>query len=273
MKESFPLSPEIPISTDKATPKTKKEKIIEELKTEPLKYVLEIADVKNAKELVEKLSNVETKGGFEKVFGKLNNLEKLEKINVEFKSLEGSTIARYSQARKKMEIDFTFANIGEISDFYITILHELFHHVFRGADIASGLNMIYGITSIKNTIEKLPIHNKYRHLFTTILENVPREEKQNYYGLSSVDEFISEAYSNPEFQNFLKSVELKKKRTVLSKTTDLLLSVVTLNTRVINHEIDEKDAFSAFQKIDLESLNLLENFEENLKQYYSRKSI
>lgn len=94
--------------------------------------------------------------------------------------------------------------------------------------------------------------------------------KDNHYGLSSVDEFISEAYSNPDFQNFLKTVELKHKKSVSSKAIDLLLSVVTLNNRISTHEISESDAFSAFQRIDLESLNLLEDFEKNIKNIFNK---
>jgi predicted GNAT family acetyltransferase len=245
----------------------KKEKIKKDSKYEPLKYVLEIADVENAKQLVDKLSEFETKAGFEKVFDKLKSTEILEKIKVKFTSQNGDSLARYSQARNTLEIDSTYSNMAEIGDFYVSVLHELFHHVFRGADISSGLNSIYGITNIKNTIEKLPVHNKYRNLYSLVLHNISESEKKNYYGLKSVDEFISEAYSNPAFQNFLKSVEFKNKKSVSSKAVDLLLSVVTLNNRISANQISEKDAFSAFQKIDLESLNLLEDFEKNMKNY------
>lgn len=264
----------------------KKEKIKEDLKRyEPLKYVLEIADVKNAKQLVDKLSEIETKAGFEKVFTRLKEVSSLEKIKIIFKdvnylgdiskeniengSLQGPTLAYYNEATNSITIDGTYANSADIGDFYTTILHEMIHEVFKGASKASGLNIIYGLPNIKNTIHKLPIHNKYRSLYSLVLHNVTSEDKRNYYGLKSADEFISEAYSNPSFQEFLKSVELKNKKTISSKATDLLLSVVTLNNRVSSHEIVEKDAFSAFEKIDLESLNLLENFEENLKSYYT----
>ncbi len=53
--------------------------ILEELKTEPLKHVLEIADVTNAEKLVDKLSQFETKAGFEKVFSRLKNISALKK--------------------------------------------------------------------------------------------------------------------------------------------------------------------------------------------------
>lgn len=251
--------------------KTKAE-VLEEIKTEPLKYALEIHDVKNAKELVEKLSIFETKAGFENVFKKLKNISNLEKTKVIFKSLnylgdtrDSYTNAGYQQSTNTLFIDSTYGNSADIGKFYVTILHELFHNVFKGADIASGLNLIYGLTNIKNTINKLPVHNKYRHLYSTILHNISKKDKENHYGLSSVDEFISESYSNPEFQNFLKTVELNKKRNITNKTKDLLLSVVTLNNRIISKEIEEKDAFSAFQKIDMESIDLLEDFQKNLE--------
>jgi len=243
-----------------------KEQVLEELKTEPLKYALEIANVTNAQELVERLAQHETKAGFENVFSKLSNFESLKSIKVVYKSEQGAN-ASYHTATKTLSIDTTYGNSANIGDFYVTIIHELFHYVFRGADIASGLNILYGLTSIKNTINKLPIHNKYRHLYETILHNVSKEDQKSHYGLSSTDEFISEAYSNPAFQNFLKSVSLKKNKGVISKTKDLLLSVVTLNARVITKEISEKDAFEAFRNIDLESLDLLENFQENLDRH------
>lgn len=50
------------------TKENKNARILEELKTEPLQYVLEIANVVNAEELVNQLSLFETKAGFEKVF-------------------------------------------------------------------------------------------------------------------------------------------------------------------------------------------------------------
>jgi len=249
----------------------KKEKIKEDAKTEPLKYVLEIVDVKNAKELIEKLSDFETKAGFEKVFEKLKSIEALEKIKVRFTPQNGESLASYSQARGTLEIDSTYGNVADIGDFYVSILHELFHHVFRGADISSGLNLIYGITNVKNTIEKLPVHNKYRNLYSLVLHNISESDRKKYYGLSTVDEFISEAYSNPAFQNFLKSVELRNKKSVSSKSLDLLLSVITLNNRVSAHKISESVAFSAFQKIDLESINLLEDFEKNMKETSSQE--
>ncbi len=261
-----------------------KQRILDEIKNnpyEPLIFILGIANVKNAEELIDKLSSVETNAGFEKVFSKIKGLSNLKDIKVVFKSIDYlgdlkqdklyHTMARYSASRKTLQIDGTYANVAEVGDFYATILHELFHHVFRGADISSGVNMIYAITEIKNTIHKLPIHNKYRHLFQTVLDNIPKEEIDNHYGLSSVDEFISESYSNTKFQNFLKSVNLEKDKSTTSKTIDLLLSVVTLNARVISHKISEKDAFSAFKNIDLNSLDLLENFEENLKTVENTK--
>lgn len=258
--------------------KTKAE-VLEEIKTEPLKYVLEIHDVKNAKELVEKLSMFETNAGFENVFEKLKNISNLENTKVIFKSLnylgdpkDNYTNASYRQANNTLYIDFTYGNSADIGEFYVTILHELFHNIFKGADIASGLNLIYGLTNIKNTINKLPIHNKYRHLYQTILHNVSKEDKKNHYGLSSVDEFISESYSNPKFQNFLKTVELNKRRNITDKTKDLLLSVVTLNNRIFSKEIEEKNAFEAFQKIDIGSLDLLEDFNRNLKIISESKS-
>jgi hypothetical protein len=255
-----------------------KQRILNEIKDnpyEPLKFILGIADVKNAEELIDKLSKVETNAGFENVFEKLKVLTNLKEIKVVFKSInylgdlqEGElyhSMAQYSAARKTLQIDSTYANVAEVGDFYTTILHELFHHVFRGADIASGVNIIYAIPDVKNTIHKLPIHNKYRHLFQTILSNISKEEIDNHYGLSSVDEFISESYSNPKFQNFLKSVNLKKDKNITKKTIDLLLSVVTLNARIISNKISEEDAFSAFKNIDLNALDLLEDFEENIK--------
>lgn len=264
----------------------KKEKAKEDLKYEPLKYVLEIANVENAKQLVDKLSEFETKAGFEKVFERLENISNLEKIKVVFKdlnylgdispekiqegSLQGPIIAQYNEAKNTLYIDNVFANSGDIGDFYTTVLHELTHEVFKGADKASGLNIIYGLPNIKNTIEKLPVHNKYRNLYSLVLHNISKEMKDHHYGLSSVDEFISEAYSNPAFQNFLKKVELKNKKSISSKAIDLLLSVVTLNNRVSTHEISESDAFSAFQRIDLESLNLLEDFEKNMRNYFQK---
>lgn len=251
--------------------KTKAE-VLEEIKIEPLKYALEIHNVTNAKELVEKLSNFETNAGFENVFEKLKNISNLEKTKIVFKSLnylgdtrDSYTNAMYKQANNTLDIDFTYGNSADIGKFYVTILHELFHNVFKGADIASGLNLIYGLTNIKNTINKLPVHNQYRHLYSTILRNVSKKDKENHYGLSSVDEFISESYSNPDFQNFLKTVKLNKKRNATDKTKDLLLSVVTLNNRIISKDIEEKNAFEAFQKIDIESLDLLEDFNKNLK--------
>jgi len=259
------------LPVENKTQKTKAE-VLEEIKTEPLKYALEIHDVKNAKELVEKLSLFETNAGFENVFEKLKNISNLEKTKVVFKSLNylgdnrnSYTNAMYKQANNTLYIDFTYGNSADIGKFYSTILHELFHNVFKGADIASGLNLIYGLTNIKNTINKLPVHNKYRHLYSTILHNVSKEDKENHYGLSSVDEFISESYSNPEFQNFLKTVDLNRKRNITDKTKDLLLSVVTLNNRIIAKDIEEKNAFEAFQKIDIESLNLFEDFQKNLE--------
>jgi len=260
----------------------KKEKLLNELNKgfsgSPLKYALEIANVENTEELVDKLSDFETKAGFEKVFLKLKNITNLKEIKVKFKSLnylgdldpetlEGPTNAYYMQSTKTIYIDSTYSNSAQVGEFYITIMHELFHHVFRGADMASGTNIIYGLSSVKNTIEKLPIHNKYRNLYSLVLHNISKEESKNHYGLSNVNEFISESYSNPQFQKFLKSVELKNKKSVSSKATDLLLSVLTLNNRVSVSEISEKDAFSAFQKIDLESLDLLEDFENNMKEF------
>jgi hypothetical protein len=266
--------------------KVEKERILNELKEnpfEPLKYVLGIENVTNAEELIDKLSNVETNAGFEKVFSKLKTFGNLKDVKVVFKSINYledipngdhyHTMAQYSQANKTLEIDSAYGNVAEIGEFYSTILHELFHHVFRGADIASALNMIYAITNVKNTIHKLPIHNKYRHLFQTVLSNISKEEIQSHYGLSSVDEFISEAYSNPKFQNFLKSVRLEKDKTVTRKTTDMLLSVVTLNARIISRSISEEDAFTAFKNIDLDALDLLEDFEENLKNIKKENSV
>jgi hypothetical protein len=259
--------------------KTERERVLNELKEnsfEPLKYVLGIENVTNAEELIDKLSNVETNAGFEKVFSKLKTLGNLKDVKVIYKSLDYlldlapgqpyETMAMYNQSSKTLFIDSTYSNVADIGEFYITILHELFHHVFKGASIASGLNMIYGITDIKNTIHKLPIHNKYRHLFQTVLSNIPKEEIQNHYGLSSVDEFISEAYSNPQFQSFLKAVKLESDKTVSRKTMDILLSVVTLNARVISHSISEEDAFTAFKNIDLNALDLLEDFEKNMDE-------
>lgn len=69
----------------------------------------------------------------------------------------------------------------------------------------------------------------------------------------------------------MKSVELKKQKSVQGKTIDLLLSVVTMNTRIISREIEEKDAFSAFQKIDIDSLNLLEDFQKNIEEFLARQ--
>lgn len=266
------------LSRENNIKKTKTE-VLEELKTEPLTYVLEIHDVKNAKELVEKLSVFETNAGFEHVFEKLTNISNLNKVKVIFKSLnylgnnnDTYTTAMYKQANNTLFIDFTYSNSADIGKFYQTILHELFHDVFKGADIASGLNLIYGLTNIKNTINKLPVHNKYRNLYSTILHNVSKEDKKYYYGLSSVDEFISESYSNPEFQNFLKKVELNNKRNLADKTKDLLLSVVTLNNRIASKETEEKTAFEAFQKIDIESLDLLEDFNKNLQNIKNQEA-
>lgn len=259
------------LSIENKISKTRTE-VLEEAKTEPLKYVLEIHDIKNAKELVDKLSMFETNAGFEHVFEKLKKISDLEKVKIVFKSLnylgddrDSYTNAMYKQSDNTLYIDFTYGNSADIGKFYVTILHELFHDVFKGADIASGLNLIYGLTNIKNTINKLPVHNKYRHLYQTILRNVSKEDKENHYGLSSVDEFISESYSNPEFQNFLKTLELNKQKNITDKTKDLLLSVVTLNNRIISKEIEEKNAFNAFQKVDIKSLDLLEDFNKNLK--------
>jgi len=180
--------------------------------------------------------------------------------------LQGPSVAQYNEATNTLTVDGTYANSAEIGDFYVSILHELFHEVFKGADKASALNLLYGLPNIKNTIQKLPVHNKYRHLYSTVLHNISKEDKNTHYGLSSVDEFISESYSNPAFQKFLKSVELTKKRNSMNKASDLLLSVATLNARIISREILEKDAFSAFQKIDMESLDLLEDFQKNLEE-------
>lgn len=65
----------------------KKQKVKEDLKYEPLKYVLEIANVESAKQLVDKLSEFETKAGFEKVFERLEKNSDLEKIKIVFKDL------------------------------------------------------------------------------------------------------------------------------------------------------------------------------------------
>lgn len=244
----------------------KKARLLEELETEPLKYALDIANVENAEELIDKLMQYDTNAQFEKVFEKLKNTDALRKIRVVFESLPHHTTASYQASSRTLYIDTTYGNSAEVGRFYKTILHELFHHVFRGADAASSYGPIYRLLDIKNTIHKLPIHNKYRHLYKTVLRNVTPEDRQTYYGLSSTDEFISEAYSNPEFQNFLKTVELNHEKQLLHKMADLLLSVVTINARIVSKEITEKDAFAAFQNIDLNSLDLLENFEENVAQ-------
>jgi hypothetical protein len=245
---------------------TKKARLLEELKTEPLKYALEIANVENAEELVEKLMQYDTNAQFEKVFEKLKNTGALKKIHIVFQPLPDQTTASYQASSQTLFIDTTYGNSAEIGSFYKTIIHELFHHVFKGADSASSYGPIYALLDIKNTIHKLPIHNKYRHLYKTVLSNVSKEDKEQYYGLSSTDEFISEAYSNPDFQSFLKTVELKTGKQFTHKMADLLLSVVTINTRIISKEITEKDAFTAFQNIDLDSLDLLEDFEKNMEE-------
>ncbi len=260
-----------------------KERVLKQSKTEPLKYVLEIENVTNAEELVDKLAQFETKAGFEDIFAKLKNSIDLNKIKVMFKdlnglrissegSLQGPTYAQYRNVHKTIYIDNVYANSAEIGDFYITVLHELLHGVFQGADVASGMNIIYGLTNIKNTLRKLPIHNKYRHLYSTVLNNASEEDKKKQYGLTSVDEFIAEGYSNPKFQSFLKRVELKNGKDLRHKITDLLLSVATLNARIISKEITEKDAFTAFQKIDLDSLDLLEDFEKNIEAYKKKEA-
>jgi hypothetical protein len=277
--EQSPFTPKIKTQYGKLEKALNKEKIINDMKEnpyEPLKYILGIEDVKTAEELIDKLSNVKTNAGFEKVFSRLKDLGNLKDVKVIYKSLNYlldlapgqpyETMAMYNQSSKTLFIDSTYSNVADIGEFYVTILHELFHHVFKGASIASGLNMIYAITDIKNTIHKLPIHNKYRHLFQTVLSNIPKEEVRNHYGLSSVDEFISEAYSNPIFQNFLKSVKLENDKSATKKTVDLLLSVATLNARIISHKISEEDAFAAFKNIDLGALDLLEDFEENMNE-------
>ncbi len=241
-----------------------KERLLRNLETEPLKYALDIANVKNAEELIDKLMQYDTKAQFEKVFEKLKNVHNLKGIKIVFESLEGA-VAQYRLSKNTLYIDSKYGNIAEIGDFYVTILHELFHGVFRGADIASGLNVVYGLADIKNTIHKLPIHNQYRHLYKTVLSNVTEEDKKIYYGLTNTDEFISEAYSNPEFQQFLKTVELNHQKELMHKMEDLLLSVVTINRRIVSKEITEEDAFTAFQNIDLNSLDLLEDFEKNIQ--------
>jgi|GEM_PF-2424995 len=280
MKERLSQTEETKQDGQDSAKSSKKERILEELKTEPLKYVLEIANVTNAQELLDKLSKFETKAGFENIFTKLKSVRNLEKIKVVYKSLNylgdsrsGYTNAAYQEASNTLSLDWTYGNSANIGDFYVSVLHELFHEVFRGADIASGLNILYGLTDIKNTIQKLPVHNKYRHLYNAVLSNVSGEDKQSYYGLSSVDEFISEAYSNPEFQKFLKSVTMQKNSSASSKSIDLLLSVTSLNARIITREIKEEDAFAAFQKIDLESLNLLEDFEKNVASFKQRHAV
>ena len=48
-----------------------KERLLRNLETEPLKYALDIANVKNAEELIDKLMQYDTKAQFEKVFEKL----------------------------------------------------------------------------------------------------------------------------------------------------------------------------------------------------------
>jgi len=224
---------------------------------------------------VEKMSNFETNAGFEHIFEKLKTISNLEKTKVVFKSLNylgddkaGYTNAEYRQANNTLYIDFTYANSADIGRFYVTVLHELFHNVFKGADISSGLNLIYSLTDIKNTIDKLLVHNKYRELYTLIIKNTTSNDREDHYGLSSVDEFISEAYSNPGFQNFLKTVTLTKNKNFADKSVDLLLSVVTLNNRMKNSSIFERskngNAFEAFKNIDLESLNILEDFQNNI---------
>lgn len=272
IKESCPSNRE---SENNINTRKTKEEVLEELKTEPLKYVLEIHDVNNARELVEKMSNFETNAGFEHVFEKLKTFLNLEKTKVVFKSLNylgddrgGYTNAGYRQANNTLYIDFTYANSADIGRFYVTVLHELFHNVFKGADISSGLNLIYSLTDIKNTIDKLPVHNKYRELYSLVIKNTTNEDKEDYYGLSSVDEFISETYSNPEFQNFLKTVTLIKNKNAADKSVDLLLSVVTLNNRMKNSSMFEQskggNAFEAFKNIDLGSINILEDFQNNI---------
>ena len=56
MKELLSQTEETKQDGQDSAKSSKKERILEELKTEPLKYVLEIADVTNAQELLDKLS-------------------------------------------------------------------------------------------------------------------------------------------------------------------------------------------------------------------------
>ena len=80
MKERLSQTEETTQDGQDSAKSSKKERILEELKTEPLKYVLEIADVTNAQELLDKLSKFETKAGFENIFTKLKSVRNLEKI-------------------------------------------------------------------------------------------------------------------------------------------------------------------------------------------------
>ena len=253
---------------------------VEELKIKTLdyftKYDLEkefdLKNINNIEQLFSKLKQINSPYQHVEILEKLNNVLDFSKIKFNIKELKKAE-AHYVEANKT--IIYNSENINEeYPHFFIeTIIHELLHAVTRNSEIST--KPIIGI--IQKSLNKQKINLKdyfaIKELYNLVLKNTDKTSK-DFYGLTDVEEFISEAYSNDTFQEFLKTINIsdKNSKNIFEKFYEILLKILSLSI-VENRSFDKnKSSFDILKDIDKKSINSLIELKPDYSSYYNRNS-
>jgi hypothetical protein len=248
---------------------------VDELKTKTLdyftKYDLEkefdLKNINNIEQLFSKLKQINSPYQHIEILEKLNDVLNFSKIKFNIKELKKAE-AYYVEANKTITYNSKHINEKYPHFFIETIIHELLHAVSRNSELKSTpiLGAIFKI--LKNSNIDLKDYFAIKELYNLVLKNTDKTSK-DFYGLTDVEEFISEAYSNHTFQEFLKTINISDKdsKNIFEKFYEILLKVLSLSI-VENRSFDKnKSSFDILKDLDKKSINSLIELKPNYNEY------
>lgn len=167
-----------------------------------------------------------------------------------------------------IDLRFVSSDYNGIAPFETVVLHELLHK--------------YTV----NTLEENPdseLNNRLKSLYNFVLDQARTKNVfDKFYGLKNEYEFITEAMTNPEFQEFLKGLAYKTtKRTVWEEFLNLINATlrslgITSNQTALDEivsvtsglvELSNREAFTSirarFEPKIAETINSKKTFDEN----------
>jgi predicted SprT family Zn-dependent metalloprotease len=247
------------------------EPFIDYFEKQNLIEIFNLNNINNLKNLLFELNKINSPYPHLEVLKELEKILDFSKIKFKIKELKKAE-AHYVEANKTITYDSKNLNDYYPLFFIETITHEVLHAITRNSEIST--KPIIGIIQKSLNKQKINLKDYYsiKELYNLVLKST-NKTSNDHYGLTNVEEFISEAYSNEDFQSFLKSIVIEKEnnKTSFEKFYEILLKILSLNFIKNNILEKNKNSFEILKDIDKKSIKSLIDLTPDYTKYHINK--